>query len=179
MISLLRSLTRQVRYNTLVTFVIGTIIGGTLEVYIGDWIDKFGVWAPLLAIGIVLLAGMAFVAVSRLAKRILVRQTIDLGVPPPSDRYRGIILILGGGSRATAPVALQHHQSTLERIWLVHTDFTEAIGEELKRSWETDDRRIYLVDVEHHYDPKQTAIAITRAVDHGRQYQLCPTGNHL
>ena len=172
MISLLRSLARQVLYNTLVTFMMGTIIGGTFEFYIGDWIKAFGMWAPILAIGVVLILAIAFVGGMRLVQRLLVRQTINLGTPPPTNRYRGIILVLGGGSRSTAPIAIRHHESTLERIWLIYTGFTKEIGEELQRNWQTDNRRVHLVDVEHHYDPLQTALSITRAVDHGHQYNL-------
>lgn len=174
MISLLRSISRQVLYNTLFTFMMGTIIGGTFEFYIGDWIDAFGVWAPILAIIVVVVGGIAFVGVIRLSQRYLLRRTINLGTPPPQDRYRGLILLLGGGSRSTAPVAILHHQTKVARIWLIHTDFTKEIGEELQRRWQTTERNVHLLDVEHHYDPRQTALAITRAVDHGNQYKLFP-----
>jgi hypothetical protein len=86
------------------------------------------------------------------------------------DPARGLILVLGGGSRDTAPKACEVHQRTLERIWLVVTDRTVAVAGDLERQWAG--MRCHRQAVENHFNPAESAGAVRRAVDHARTLGL-------
>jgi hypothetical protein len=152
---------RQLLYNTLLTFALGAIVGGILEYYIGDLIDRYGIWGTLGTLVFVLVGIIMFVALRNLLRTLLPPHKISMG--PLPRKSKGIILVLGLNSNQTAPPAYHYHRPSLDRVWFITTDRTAEIADHLGNAW---DVKCHREEVEHHYNPKETAGAVQRAVTH-------------
>jgi hypothetical protein len=161
---MVRILYRHLLYSTLLTFTLGTIIGGTLEYYIGNLIDSYGLWGPLSIIALVLVALALYQGTLWLLRTLSSPPKILMGSSP--RRSKVLILLLGGGSRRTAPKAYEFHRPKLERIWFVATDRTEEVADELERRWPA--TRCSRQSVENPFNPMEAAGAVERAVNHAK-----------
>jgi hypothetical protein len=165
---ILHLLYHQLRYNPLLIFALGAVAGGTVEYYIGELIDAYGLWAPLSIVAGAVLAGAGYLGLVQLVRRLAAPPAINMGRRP--DPARGLILLLGGRSRETAPKACEVHQATLERVWLVVTDLTAAVAVDLEHQWPG--VRCHRQEVENQFNPVESAGALRRAVDHARTLGL-------
>lgn len=158
----LLSLYRYLRYNTLVTLLLGAVVGGTLENYIGNLMDRQGLLGPLQLLVLIVVVAMVYRGLLSLIKRILPSPLIALG-ERPSPR-KGLLLFLGGGSRETALKALELHRPQLQYVWFAVTDRTDDIATDLKHildGWHINCRNI---PIEHHYNPAESAQVVHEAV---------------
>ncbi|MCL4863884.1 MAG: hypothetical protein KJZ93_31040, partial [Caldilineaceae bacterium] len=101
MTSLLRFLDRQLRYNALLTFTLGAIVGGAVEYYVGNLIDRYSFWAPLSLLLLIVAAALAYRGLSALLRTLRPPPAILMGERPRPAH--GLILLLGGGSRVDHP----------------------------------------------------------------------------
>lgn len=168
MTSLLRFLDRQLRYNALLTFTLGAIVGGAVEYYVGNLIDRYSFWAPLSLLLLIVAAALAYRGLSALLRTLRPPPAILMGERPRPAH--GLILLLGGGSRVTAAQAYAFHRPTLQRVWFVVTDLTQPIADELARQWAP--LPTHRQAVENPFRPAETANAVERAVSHARALGL-------
>lgn len=160
----LRHFYLRLRYDSLLALVLGGIVVGVIQQVGAELWQQRAVLALVgLLVGIVI-AVLLFQGLLWLVRRILPAPTFPVGNPPLPRQ--AMILLLGGGSRDTAPMAITHHASYLEHIWLVVTERTEDIGAELTKKFHK--VRSFPEKLEDHLSPAEASNAVKRAISHAR-----------
>ncbi len=149
-------------YAIIVTFVIEQILTGLSQ--------ALDMPVLLLALLTILLLGAAYFLLTALIRLLRPPRPIPMGDRPMPRR--GLILLLGGHSDESGPWAIEHHLPALEQLWFLTTDRTEPVAQKLKRKY--DDLRTHQEEVTHHFRPKDTANAVSRAVSHAASLGLSP-----
>ncbi len=156
----------QLRYNTLVSFVIGGLIIWGVEQFANDFLRSRG-WVGFgIFVGSIALALLVFAAGRDLLYRLVPRDKPVSG-PPPTP-HRGMILLLG---RADVALFAIHHHPNLEYVWLVVT--TRSQGEVETMQHRMPGRLVASREWVHNaYDQNECTNAIERAISHARNLGL-------
>ncbi len=156
--------------NTPLVFLYAIIVTFATEQLLTGLSQALDIPVLLLALLTVLLLGAAYFLLTALIRLLRPPRTIPMGDRPAPRR--GLILLLGGHSDETGPWAIDHHQPTLEQIWFLITDRTEPVAQGLKRKYP--ELRTHQEEVTHHFRPKDTANAVSRAVSHAATLGFSP-----
>jgi len=156
--------------NTPLVFLYAIIVTFVTEQLLTGMSQALAVPPFFLALLAILFLGGAYFLLTALMRLLRPPRTIPMGERPAPRR--GLILLLGGRSDESGPWAIDHHRSTLEQLWLLTTDRTEAVAQRLKRQYS--DLRTHQEEVTHHLRPKDTANAVSRAVSHAASLGLSP-----
>lgn len=159
-----RRLYFRLRYDAFLAFLLGAIIVGMIQIFSGDLWRRYGVAGVLLALFMVFLAFLAYRLLLWLLRKLLPPERYPIGDSP--TLRRGLIMVLGGGSKQTGPVALEHHRSRLEHVWFITTDFTESIAHEMKRA--AYPTLTSLQNVFNQWELTESQNAVERALSHAR-----------
>jgi uncharacterized membrane protein len=144
--SWLRRVYLELTHNSLLTFVIVTLAAWLIERIANYFVDSLGLtslptmvnqfWNPQGIVGLIIgmIATVLAVLVVRLGFGLLRRlnaETTGSGTLPPTQR--GLILVYG--REATARKAIDHHRASLDMIWFILTEQTEAEFNRLPPRW--------------------------------------------
>lgn len=164
-----RPLYLQIRYNSLVTFVLVGLAAWGLEQIAGAAWNRQGILGLLLAVLSTVIAVLLLRGAVWLFGRIRQDDASLPGASPPVRR--GLILLYG--REATAQEAIQHHRDRLDFIWFVLTEQTKSEFNTMRNHWWG--RAAATPELVHDpYLPKETANAIERAVSHASVLGLSP-----
>jgi len=165
-----RRLYLRLRYDAYLNFVLGVLTAGLIQIVSQDMWQQHG----LLGFTGVALAVLAIFVAYRVAlygiQMLLPPQTYPVGAAPA--KRKGVILVLGGGSRQTGEEAIRHHQARLEHLWCIVTDRTEEIAHHLETV--AIPARTHLVDIENYLDVAQCDDAVQRAIQQAHAMGLPP-----
>ncbi|NOZ72718.1 MAG: hypothetical protein GXP38_12545 [Chloroflexi bacterium] len=159
----------HLRYTPSITYLIGVVAAFVVEHTLSNFSAQWGPIAPAVIAVLALVAlWILFKLVLDGLQRILKPDPIPMGDKPRPRR--ALILLLGGRSGDTAPVAIEHHLPVLEHLWLIVTDLTEPISDQLRRKYP--DLRAIPLHVLHHYRPEHACSALRQAVDYATAMQI-------
>ncbi len=155
----------NLRYQPVVLYIVGVVAAFLTEQVLANLNRQRGTAFTLaVALGLLAIGWLIYSAGLWLFRRFLVPTPIPMGDKP--DHHRALIIVLGGHSDESAPVAINHHKPELERIWLIYTDFTKKISETLEAQFR--DIRCVPILLEDHYRPEHAASAVRQALEHAR-----------
>jgi len=167
--SWLRTIYLQIRYNPLLSFVIGGLSAWALDQVAGQFFTRAGVFGIVAALVSVILTVLLYQVVLWAIRRLLPAPTPRVGVAPAP--HRGLILLFG--RTETALKAIEPHRNRLDFIWWVVTDKT---AEELRLMrnhwWGSATATPELVHDE--FSPGETENAVARAISHAAVLGLKP-----
>lgn len=157
-----RRLYLRLRYDTYLNFALGALAAGLIQIVGQDMWQQHGVLGFSVVALAVLVLFLAYRALLHLVQLLLPPQTYPVGAEPA--KCKGMIMVLGGGSRETGEVAIHYHQERLEHVWCIITDRTEEIARHLSKV--AFPAETHLVDIVDHLDVAQCSNAVQRAISH-------------
>lgn len=165
-----RQLYLRLRYDAFLTFFLGALTAGVVQIISGDLWQRLGLAGLLIVLLLIVGAFLVYRLVLWLIHKLLPPARYPVGKAP--EPRRGLIMLLGGGSRETVPVATEHHRPRLEHIWFVTTERTTSLFDDLKRVFAS-----VVAQPEHvvnHWEPVECQNAVERALSHARVLGIEP-----
>ena len=161
----IRRLYLHLRYTPVATYMIGIIAAFGVERVLSQFSEQWGMARSLLsALAVFIIIWLLYEALLLVINQFLKSDPVPMGDKP--QPRRALIMLLGGKSRESAPIAIEHHIGAVECVWLIVTDLTEPIVEYLHRKFP--DVRLIPVKIIHHYRPEHAHSALRQAADYAR-----------
>lgn len=154
----------RLRYDPLLTFVLGALAAGIIQIVSGNALKQYGALGLLAVLVTVALAFLLYRAILWLIHKLLPPPRYPIGDAP--DARKGLIMVLGGSSRETGPEAITHHLPRLEHVWFVVTDRTIPLVDNLKKT--AHPALTHQEDVVNYWEPPECNNAVQRAISHAR-----------
>lgn len=165
-----RRLYLRLRYDTYLNFALGALAAGLIQIVSQDMWQQHGVLGFSVVALAVLVLFLAYRALLHLIQMLLPPQTYPVGAEPA--RCKGLVMVLGGGSRETGEAAIRFHRERLEHVWCIITDQTESIARHL--STVALPAETHYVDIVDHLDVAQCSNAVQRAISHAGILGISP-----
>ena len=168
----MRTFYNYLRHMPEVTLVMGAFLGWYLQAYVfEDWLSHLGLGGPIWPLVVLLILAGLWTGARIAYDRMRARRWSPIVLGPQPQPRRGLILLLGS-NEAPARMALAHHLSTLEFVWLVVTMRTQGGTGRLWREMAPlhhDDKLVL-----DPWRPAETANAVERAISHARTLGMGP-----